>query len=64
MIPSSALVLRCATGTERVPSRSFERRLFTDFLSRGLGVPVSPFLRKLLAWYGIQLHHLSPNSMR
>ena len=39
------------------------RVIFTDFLVRGLSVPVHEFLRGLLFIYGIQLHQLTPNSI-
>ena len=40
-----------------------ERVCFVPFLLRSLGFPIHPFLRGLLHFYGIQLHHLSPNSI-
>ena len=40
-----------------------ERVCFVPFLLRGLGFPIHPFLRGLLEFYGIQLHHLTPNSI-
>ena len=39
------------------------RVIFTDFLLRGLSVPVHEFLRGLLFVYGIQLYQLTPNSI-
>ena len=33
------------------------------FLLRGVGFPIHPFLRGLLEFYRIQLHHLIPNSI-
>ena len=33
------------------------------FLLRGLGFPIHPFLRGLLEFYRIQLHHLAPGSI-
>jgi hypothetical protein len=44
------------------PPQGF-RVIFTDFLVRGLSVPVHEFLRGLLFIYGIQLHQLTPNSI-
>jgi hypothetical protein len=51
-------------GDESVPNppEGF-RVIFADFLIRGLSVPVHEFLRGLLFIYGIQLHHLTPNSI-
>lgn len=40
-----------------------ERVCFVPFLLRGLGFPIHPFLRGLLHFYGIQLHHLTPGSI-
>ncbi|KAK1678533.1 hypothetical protein QYE76_039381 [Lolium multiflorum] len=36
---------------------------FVDHLIRGLSTPIHPFLRGLLFVYGLQLHHLTPNSI-
>ncbi|KAK1642195.1 hypothetical protein QYE76_060000 [Lolium multiflorum] len=36
---------------------------FVDHLIRGLSAPIHPFLRGLLFVYGLQLHHLTPNSI-
>ena len=33
------------------------------YLIRGLGFPIHPFLRGLLEFYGLQLHHLTPASI-
>ena len=40
-----------------------ERVCFVPYLIRGLGFPVHPFLRGLLEFYGLQLHHLTPASI-
>ena len=34
--------------------------MFRDFAERGLAVPVSEFFHALLQFWGIQLHHLTP----
>ena len=36
---------------------------FVSYLIRGLGFPIHPFLRGLLEFYGLQLHHLTPASI-
>ncbi|KAK1609320.1 hypothetical protein QYE76_032993 [Lolium multiflorum] len=36
---------------------------FVDHLIRGLSAPIHPFLQGLLFVYGLQLHHLTPNSI-
>ena len=37
--------------------------LFASHLERGLFPPIHPFLGKLLVFYGIQLHHFTPDSI-
>jgi hypothetical protein len=36
---------------------------FMAFHERRFGVPVSPFMRTLLHYYKVELHHLAPNSI-
>jgi hypothetical protein len=36
---------------------------FVAFHERGLGVPPSHFMRALLHYYNVELHHLAPNSI-
>jgi hypothetical protein len=36
---------------------------FMAFHERGFGVPASPFMRALLHYYKVELHHLAPNSI-
>jgi hypothetical protein len=36
---------------------------FMAFHKRGFGVPASPFMRALLHYYKMELHHLAPNSI-
>ena len=53
-----------APGKDTVPSpRDGERVCFVDFLPRGVGFPLHPFLRGLLYMYGIQIHDLTPNGV-
>lgn len=53
-----------ALSQESSPNpRENERLCFVPFLIRGLGFPIHSFLRGLLHFYGLQLHHLSPNSI-
>lgn len=48
----------------RMPKpRDDERVRFVSHLPRGLGFPIHPFLRGLLHFYGLQFHHLAPNSI-
>ncbi|KAK1653750.1 hypothetical protein QYE76_071555 [Lolium multiflorum] len=49
---------------ESYPNPPMEYRVsFVDHLIRGLSAPIHDFLRGLLFFYGIQLHHLTPNSI-
>ena len=47
--------------------RPFEKTskivLFKAFVERGLAIPACDFLRGLLFFWGIQLHHLTPDSI-
>ena len=40
-----------------------ERVCLVPYLLRGLGFPIHPFLRRLLEFYGLQLHNLTPASI-
>ncbi|KAK1617634.1 hypothetical protein QYE76_023151 [Lolium multiflorum] len=49
---------------ESYPTPPIEYRVsFVDHLIRGLSAPIQDFLRGLLFVYGLQLHHLTPNSI-
>ena len=37
--------------------------MFTSFLERGLSLLASGFVRTFLEYFGLQLHHLSPNNI-
>jgi hypothetical protein len=51
-------------GDESFPSPPIGFRVtFIDHLLRGLSTPIHEFLRGLLFVYGVQLHHLTPNSI-
>ena len=52
---------RAPDAKEKEPRpRAGERVVFTSFLERGLSLPASDFVR---SFFGLQLHHLSPNSI-
>lgn len=40
-----------------------ERVCFIPFPLRGLGFPIHTFFQVLLHFYGLQLHHLTPNGV-
>lgn len=53
-----------ASWSMRVPQpRSIKRVCFISHIVRGFGFPIHPFLQGLLHFYGLQLHHLVPNSI-
>ena len=63
LLPANQEKVRLA-GPEIVPRpEPGWRVMFIPFVVRGLCFPVHPFLRNLLFVYGIQLHHLTPNSL-
>ena len=40
-----------------------ERVIFRSHCLRGLGLPASSFFRSFLEFYGLQPHHLTPNTV-
>ena len=42
---------------------TLETIMFRDFVERGLTLSVSEFFYRLLQFWGIQLHHLTPQSI-
>lgn len=54
---------RPAIGESYPTPDTDELVVFNSFYYRGFGVPVHPFLRKLIAYYGISLCNLHPNSI-
>ena len=54
---------RAAEGQEYPFEGTFETVMFRDYVERGLAVPVSEFFHVLLQFWGIQLHHLTPQSI-
>ena len=50
-------------GEDRPYEGSNEIVLFRAYVERGFAVPTSDFFRGLLWHWGIQLHHLTPNSI-
>ena len=54
---------RAAEGEDHPYEGTFETVMFRDFVERGLAVPISEFFHALLQFWGIQLHHLTPQSI-
>ena len=54
---------RPATGEPFPTLDTNELVVFEAYFVRGFGIPLHPFLRKLLGYYGINLCHLHPSSI-
>ena len=59
--PRSVVQCFSAEGHDRPYERVAETVIFKSFVERGLGIPVCDFLQGLLFFWGIQLHHLTPD---
>ena len=54
---------RPAAGEVFLTPRIDELAMFEDYFFCGFGVPIHPFVRELIAYYGISLCNLGPNSI-
>ena len=54
---------RAGEGEDYPMEGTLETVVFRDFVERGLALPVSEFFYDLLQFWGIQLHHLTPQSI-
>ena len=64
LLQSQAVILwHEAEGEEYPFEGTFEIIMFRDFVERGLAVPISEFFHALLQFWGVQLHHLTPQSI-
>lgn len=55
---------RVPDGREPEPApRGNERVILMSYLDQGLGLPIRPFLREVLDFFHVQLHHLPPNTI-
>ena len=54
---------RAGEGEDYPLEGTLETFVFRDFVERGLALPVSEFFYTLLQFWGIQLHHLTPQSI-
>ena len=54
---------RAGEGEDYPMEGTLETVMFCDFFDRGLALPVSEFFYRLLHFWGIQLHHLTPQSI-
>jgi hypothetical protein len=64
LLQEQHLVWWCSSFSEPYPRKNVDEAvLFQHFIERGLALPTSNFFRGLLYNYGLQLHHLNPNSI-
>ncbi|CAN6209683.1 unnamed protein product [Urochloa humidicola] len=65
VLPDAATAMWWAAAGEQSPTPTplTELVVFDAMFLRGLGVPLHPFLRGLLFYYGLELCHLNPNSI-
>ena len=54
---------RAGEGEDYPLEGTLETIMFRDFVERGLTLPVSEFFYRLLQFWRIQLHHLTPQSI-
>ena len=54
---------RAGEGEEYPYEGTLETVVFLDFVERGLALPVFEFFYAILQFWGIQLHHLTPQSI-
>ena len=62
-LEKSIVQWRPALGEDRPYENAGEIVAFAPYPERGLGFPCSFFFSRLLRYYRIQLHHLTPNSL-
>ena len=64
LLQSQAVIQwRAAEGEDYPFKGTFETVMFRNFVEHGLAVPVSKFFHALLQFWGVQLHHLTPQSI-
>ena len=64
LLQSQAVIQWRAGEGEHYPFEgTLETVVFRDLVERGLELPVSEFFYALLQFWGIQLHHLTPQSV-
>ena len=62
MQPREKMQWRRAIGDVPPREESQEIVTFLSFVLRGFAIPASDFFRDLLHYWGVQVHHLTPNS--
>ena len=64
MLPSNDVLPRRPAAGETSPApQEGEVVVFGEFFERGFSIPAHPFIHRILDFYGLELHHLNPNSM-
>ena len=64
LLQSQAIIQwRAGEGEDYPFEGTLETVIFRDFVERGLAIPVFEFFHALLQFWGIQLHHLTPQSI-
>ena len=64
LFQAQGVIQWCTGEGEAYPMEgTFETVMFRNFVERGLALPVSEFFYRLLPFWGIQLHHLTPQSI-
>src|SRR6185437_7317044 len=61
--PCSVIHLRGSAGESFPHEGGNESVVFLPHVLRGLGFPISDFFHGLLLHWGVQVHHLTPNSI-
>ncbi|KAE8806359.1 hypothetical protein D1007_17410 [Hordeum vulgare] len=64
MLPPTSLVTLRIPGAENAPKpQEGEVVLFEEHFYSGFGLPASAFINKFLSFFGLQPHHLAPNTI-
>ena len=61
--PKNVIHWQSVIGEMFQSARDSKIVLFTSFVEHGLALPTSDFSHGLLYYYGIQIHHLTPESI-
>jgi hypothetical protein len=64
LLQEKSLISWCPSFREPLPMENVDEIVtFYHFAERGLALPYCSFFRGLLYFYGLELHHLNPNSI-
>ncbi|KAE8797067.1 hypothetical protein D1007_27854 [Hordeum vulgare] len=63
MLPPATLVAAWVPGAEAAPiPEKGEAVVFEEHFYRGFGLPASDFFARFFTFFGLQPHHLAPNT--